>query len=197
MHPKLLSTAPAVTLLALLSAVTLLAQTPTSPAPLPSPPPINHEFDFWLGEWQVTTPDGKAAGTSRIESVAEGHGLLENWTGDPAAGGGNGKSLNCYNLGTRQWQQFWIGSRGGVLELAGGLHDGSMVLSGSHTVRGQSLWNGSHGPRKPMVRCGSSGNSRGMAARAGSRSSTGFTARNNIGRVEDPPDVISCDELAA
>ncbi len=139
MHPKLLSTAPAVTLLALLSAVTLLAQTPTSPAPLPSPPPINHEFDFWLGEWQVTTPDGKAAGTSRIESVAEGHGLLENWTGDPAAGGGNGKSLNCYNLGTRQWQQFWIGSRGGVLELAGGLHDGSMVLSGSHTVRGQSL----------------------------------------------------------
>jgi hypothetical protein len=140
MHPKLLSTVPAVMLLALLSAVTLRAQTPATPAAPPPPPPINHEFDFWLGEWQVTTPDGKPAGTSRIESVSNGHGLMENWTGDPAAGGGNGKSLNCYNLATKQWQQFWIGSGGGVLELAGGLNDGAMVLSGSHAVRGKTLF---------------------------------------------------------
>jgi len=122
-----------------LSAATLLAQTPTpAPAP-PPPPPVNHDFDFWLGEWNVTTPDGKAAGTSRIESIANGHGLLENWTGDPAAGGGNGKSLNCYNVATGKWQQFWIGSGGGVLELNGDLVDGKMVLSGSHVVRGQTL----------------------------------------------------------
>ena len=25
------------------------------------------QFDFWLGEWQVRTPDGKLVGTNRIE----------------------------------------------------------------------------------------------------------------------------------
>ena len=115
------------------------AQTPSPPAPPPRPAPVSHDFDFWLGEWNVTTPDGKPAGTSRIESVANGRGLLEHWTGDAAAGGGNGKSLNAFNGAKRQWQQFWIGSGGGVLELAGGLVDGKMVLSGAHVVRGQTL----------------------------------------------------------
>lgn len=124
-------------LLTSLGAVTLFAQTP--PPKPPSPPPASHEFDFWLGEWNVTTPDGKPAGTSRIESIANGYGLLENWTGDPAAGGGNGKSLNCYNASSGKWQQFWVGSGGGVLELSGGFADGKMVLSGSHVVRGQKL----------------------------------------------------------
>jgi hypothetical protein len=139
MHPQLLSAARAVFLTVSLSTAALLAQTP---APLPKPPPpapANHDFDFWLGEWNVTTPDGKPAGTSRIESVAGGHGLLEHWTGDPATGGGNGKSLNAYNAAKQQWQQFWIGSGGGVLELAGGLVGGKMVLSGSHVVRGQAV----------------------------------------------------------
>ena len=71
--------------------------------------------------------------------MANGYGLLENWTGEPATGGGNGKSLNCYNASTGHWQQFWVGSGGGVLELAGGFADGKMVLSGSHVVHGQTL----------------------------------------------------------
>lgn len=122
---------------AALLAATAQAQTPP-PVP-PAPPPANHDFDFWLGEWDVTTPDGKPAGTSRIESISNGRGLLEHWTGDPAAGGGNGKSLNAFNGAKGQWQQFWIGSGGGVLELSGGLVNGKMVLSGSHVVRGQTL----------------------------------------------------------
>ena len=125
-------------ILAVLAATNLPAQT-TPPAAPPPPAPVNHDFDFWLGEWNVTTPDGKPAGTSRIESIANGHGLLENWTGDPAAGGGNGKSLNSYNPATKHWQQFWIGSGGGVLELAGGLVNGSMVLTGMHTVHGSEV----------------------------------------------------------
>jgi hypothetical protein len=139
MHSKLLAFARVVLLTASFSATTLLAQTPTPPpAAPPAPPPVNHDFDFWLGDWNVTTPDGKPAGTSRIESIAGGYGLLENWT-DATAGGGDGKSLNCYNVTTKRWQQFWVGSGGGILELAGGIVDGKMVLSGSHVVRGQVL----------------------------------------------------------
>lgn len=36
-------------------------------------------------------------------------------------------------------QQFWVGTGGGVLELAGGIVDGSMVLTGEHKERGQSI----------------------------------------------------------
>lgn len=114
----------------------LPAQTPTPPPPLP---PESHQFDFWIGEWDVTTPDGKPAGSSRIERISNGAGLLENWTGYPAPTGGNGKSLNAYNQGKKQWQQFWVGGGGGVLELAGGLVDGNMVLTGGHDVRGRHL----------------------------------------------------------
>jgi hypothetical protein len=100
-------------------AVVTRAQTP--------PVSVNHDFDFWVGAWEVTTPAGKAAGSSRIERMANGCGLLENWTG---AGGFSGKSLNAYNSAKHAWQQFWVGSDGTVLELAGGLDaKGSMVLA--------------------------------------------------------------------
>jgi hypothetical protein len=109
----------------------------------PAPPPVNHDFDFWLGEWSVTTPDGKPAGTNRIESISNGYGLLENWSADPAAGGGTGKSLNAYNAAKKQWQQFWIGGRGGILELSGGLDaHGNMRLTGSQvTANGGKMIN--------------------------------------------------------
>ncbi len=93
----------------------------------PAPPPEARQFDFWLGEWDVVTPDGKPAGKSRIEKMAGGWGLLENWTD---ADGTSGKSLNTWFPAKKQWQQFWVGS-GGALELAGGLNvQGEMVLTG-------------------------------------------------------------------
>ena len=115
-----------------------LAQS-TPPAAPPPVPPESRQFDFWIGEWDVTTPDGKPAGLSKIESVSSGAALLENWTGLPVPAGGNGKSNNTYNRAKKQWQQFWVGSGGGVLELSGGLVDGSMVLAGEHDVRGRHL----------------------------------------------------------
>ncbi len=101
--------------------------------PPPALPPESRQFDFWLGEWEVTNPAGRPAGTSRIESVAGGAGLLEHWTG---AGGFTGKSLNAWNAAKKQWQQYWVGGDGGVLELRGGLADGRMVLTGEHLVKG-------------------------------------------------------------
>ena len=107
------------------------------PAPPPAPRPLlpeSRQFDFWIGEWDVTTPDGKPAGSSKIELIANRAGLLENWTGN---GGYTGKSLNAYNGAKKQWKQYWVGTGGGVLELAGGLVDGNMVLMGEHDVSGK------------------------------------------------------------
>lgn len=92
--------------------------------------PEMHQFDFWLGEWDVVNRQGKPEGSSRIESIAEGNGILENWTD---VSGTTGKSLNVYNPGKRCWQQFWVGNGTPVLEMSGGLVGGSMVLSGTRS----------------------------------------------------------------
>lgn len=110
-----------------LSAVLLLVSSLSAQGPLPAPPPEARQFDFWLGEWEVFSPDGKKQGENRIEPVAGGWGLLEDWTG---AGGYTGKSLNTWFPAKKRWQQFWVG-QGGALELAGGLNErGEMVLTG-------------------------------------------------------------------
>jgi hypothetical protein len=118
----------------LLGLLLLLILNAAAQTPPPALPPESRQFDFWLGDWEVTNPAGKPAGTSRIESVAAGGGLLENWTG---ATGYTGRSLNAWNAARKQWQQYWVGSDGGVLELSGGLVDGRMVLAATHEVGGR------------------------------------------------------------
>ncbi len=94
---------------------------------MPSSPEMR-QFDFWLGEWDVVNRDGKPEGRSRIESIAEGNGILENWTD---VSGTTGKSLSVYNAPKGCWQQFWVGNGTPVLEMSGGIVGGSMVLSGT------------------------------------------------------------------
>src|ERR1700730_9605975 len=90
------------------------AQTPVpKPAVTCASEPERHRFDFWIGEWDVTTPAGSPAGRSSIQSVSGGCALLENWT---SLKGGTGKSLNASNPFIKQWQQFWIGQDGQVAE---------------------------------------------------------------------------------
>ncbi|HET9581955.1 MAG TPA: hypothetical protein VFP76_03985 [Gemmatimonadota bacterium] len=85
------------------------------------------QFDFWLGTWEVTTPDGKVAGTNTIESVLNGCALRESWRG---AGGMTGTSTNTYDPHAGRWHQTWVDDRGGFLLISGGLEKGSMVLEG-------------------------------------------------------------------
>ena len=66
----------------------------------------SRRFDFWVGDWNVTTQGGAPVGRSSVQSVSGGCALLENWT---AGNGGTGKSLNAYNAGTKQLVQFWVG----------------------------------------------------------------------------------------
>lgn len=85
------------------------------------------EFDFWLGEWQVRTPDGKLAGTNRIERKYGGCVLHERYD---TGRGYSGESLNVYDASRKLWHQTWVDSSGTLLLLEGGLRGGSMVLEG-------------------------------------------------------------------
>jgi hypothetical protein len=87
-------------------------------------------FDFWLGEWQVHTPDGKLAGHNSIRREYDGCVLHERYT---AASAYRGESLNIYDAGRKLWHQSWVDNSGTLLLLDGGLRDGRMVLEGPGT----------------------------------------------------------------
>lgn len=73
--------------------------------------PHAHEFDFWIGEWDVYQTGGKLlVGHSSVQSISGECALLENWTSTQAQ---TGKSINYYNPSTGKWEQDWIGSGGG------------------------------------------------------------------------------------
>lgn len=117
----------------LLSLPLLLAAAGAAAADAAKPPPCAaaefHQFDFWIGDWTVTQPDGKPAGSSHIEAILGGCAIGEHWTG---AKGSVGKSYNAYDPQAKQWNQYWVGNDGQPLGLSGGLQGKAMVLSGSH-----------------------------------------------------------------
>ena len=39
----------------------------------------HHQFDFWIGDWEVTLPNGKFAGTNRIDPILTGCVLRDCW----------------------------------------------------------------------------------------------------------------------
>ena len=103
-----------------------------SPAYAAEPPPAcsaaeHREFDFWLGSWDVHTPDGRLAGRNEIASEYGGCVIHERYTTER---GYRGESLNMFDAGRRTWHQTWVDNSGTLLRLEGGLRDGSMVLEG-------------------------------------------------------------------
>ena len=85
------------------------------------------EFDFWVGEWDVHTADGKLAGRNDIESAQRGCVLIESWTG---AGGSTGISMNYLDKTSDEWVQVWTDAGGTQIVIRGGLTDSGMLLVG-------------------------------------------------------------------
>ena len=109
-----------------LPATSASAQSLPEPGARPCQSSEHRQFDFWVGHWDVFGPAGRKVGENRIELVADGCALLEQWTGN---GGVTGKSLNIYDAVDRRWHQTWVDNGGTLLVLAGQLVDRSMVMS--------------------------------------------------------------------
>ncbi len=121
-----------------------------TPAPTPAPCAKDahfNQFDFWLGEWEVHVASGKQAGTNRIVREAGGCVLVERWK---SGSGGTGISLNYYDPETDQWVQNWVGSGGSLIDIRGGLKDGSMVLEGTIRYVGKKGINSFRGSWTPL-----------------------------------------------
>ena len=89
--------------------------------------PEHRQFDFWIGNWEVTTPDGKPPGRNSITRELNGCVLHEHWSG---AGGMNGASFNIWDRVKKQWHQTWVSDNGNLLLLDGSFQSGAMQLSG-------------------------------------------------------------------
>ena len=83
-------------------------------------------FDFWVGKWIVTNPDGSLAGKNVIKKVQNNCILQENWTS--AKGNYTGTSNNFYNAVSGKWEQIWIDNQGGSLHLKGNRVGQRMIL---------------------------------------------------------------------
>ena len=118
-----------------LAAISLFVFAPTpagAQQQAPCAAEAHRQFDFWVGNWEVTNPDGKVVGTNRITAILGGCVLLEEWQ---SAGPHSGKSFNIYDAANDKWHQTWVDNGGLLLELDGRLEDGRMVLSGQRPGR--------------------------------------------------------------
>lgn len=87
-----------------------------------------HEFDFWIGEWDVFDPAGAHLGVNSVQPLFGTGALAEHWRSDS---GIEGHSLNCFDQERHCWHQTWVDSGGDMLQLDGGLRaDGAMVMEG-------------------------------------------------------------------
>lgn len=100
-----------------------------------------HQFDFWLGKWEVYKyGTDTLVAQSHIESIMDSVGLQENYdVGE--RGKYKGTSINKYNINKQQWEQYYVDNQGLTLHLTGGLQDGKMVLSNVMEVRGKKVFN--------------------------------------------------------
>ncbi|HQV01296.1 MAG: hypothetical protein JNK61_05950 [Bacteroidia bacterium] len=81
-----------------------------------------HQFDFWIGNWEVYNPKNTKAGDSKISSILDQCVILEEWKSANKQNGVlfEGKSFNTYNASTKQWQQTWVDNVGGCTEYLNG-----------------------------------------------------------------------------
>ena len=97
--------------------------------------PEHRQFDFWVGEWDITSVKGKKAESS-VQNILAGCVIFENYR----APGYEGKSFNIYDRNTKKWHQTWVDVGGAHIEFDGGLQGDKMVLEGEQpTSKGKLI----------------------------------------------------------
>lgn len=102
--------------------------------------PESRQFDFWLGEWDVS-PSGSTSGVTVAESsitlTDQGCVIIEHWR---PFGGGHGHSINVYDPADQKWHQTWADANGSRTEFSGVLdNEGVLRLDNlGPSAQGQS-----------------------------------------------------------
>ena len=96
-----------------------------------------HQFDFWLGDWNLTWGDDQH-GVNRIRSILDGKVIQENFESE-GADKLIGLSVSVYNPIDQKWRQTWVDNQNSYLDFVGEWQDDKMILQRNAVVEGQSV----------------------------------------------------------
>jgi tetratricopeptide (TPR) repeat protein len=107
----------------------------------PCKTPEYHQFDFWLGDWEVQDPAGNVVGHNAVTAEQDGCLIIEHWT---ATGGAQtGTSFNYYDIRDKKWHQLYLdnsGNAGAFPAMSGELKESKMVLLTNDANGPTSRW---------------------------------------------------------
>jgi len=91
------------------------------------------QFDFWLGEWDVTWgEDGRA--TNNVLRIMDDKIIQENFSAPDL----KGMSVSSYDAERGLWCQTWVDNSGTYLDFTGKFEDEKMMLVRDAIVKGQA-----------------------------------------------------------
>jgi hypothetical protein len=103
----------------------------TANAPSATPCKDGHyrQFDFWVGDWDVSDIERPAVvvAHARVELILNGCVLHEVYEGSD---GHKGESFTIYDVTRDTWHQSWVNDHGYLLTIEGSLRGGFMILEG-------------------------------------------------------------------
>lgn len=104
------------------------APTPDFAGAPPCAAPEFHQFDFFVGDWDVYDVDKADIVTARnvVAPMVGGCALREVHT---QSDGMVGESISIYDRARGVWHQTWVTNRGELILLEGGMANGRMVLT--------------------------------------------------------------------
>jgi ketosteroid isomerase-like protein len=142
----------------ILTAVFFVGDAAADEAKITCTNPESHQFDFWVGDWDVFDVDKPATPVARVhvDRILGGCVLREDYQDTE---GHMGQSFSAYDAARRNWHQSWVTNRGQLLLLDGGVHEGAMVLRATEPMldgndrRVQGTWKAvTGGVRETAVR---------------------------------------------
>ena len=96
------------------------AQTGASPDPCSAAQ--QKQFEFWVGEWDLTWPGLKNGeighGTNSIKRIMDGCVVQENFSGGDSIHL-RGTSVSVFDVNSGRWKQTWVDNEGGYLDFVG------------------------------------------------------------------------------
>jgi len=123
-------------ILILLCTATGFAQQQAPQQPQPCDRPEQKQFDFWVGDWNLTTPSTKSGevihNSNTIKRILGSCIVQENFVGsdDPQqAPQMLGMSVSVFDTASGKWKQTWVDNQGSYLDFTGEFKDNQMVLS--------------------------------------------------------------------
>jgi hypothetical protein len=121
-----------VVLLSVLSVSTVSSQqSPITAAAGPCGAPEQRQFDFWVGDWELTWPGEKAGetghGTNTVKRILDGCVVQESFSGRGAMRL-RGTSISIFDTTAGKWKQTWVDNEGSYLDFTGEFKDGQLIL---------------------------------------------------------------------